>query len=161
VLIFDQFEQWPQATDSTTSGPLTKALRQCDGVRVQALLMVRDDYWLPLSRFMHDLEEPLEEGSNTALVDLFDLRHARKVLEEFERSSGRLPENLGHCSAEPNAFLDLAMAALSEGGKIIPVRLSMFVEMLKEKHWTPTMLREMGGLEGVGVAFLEEMLGAD
>ena len=28
------------------------ALRQCDGERLQALLMVRDDFWMALTRFM-------------------------------------------------------------------------------------------------------------
>ena len=38
----------------------------------------------------------------------------------------------------------------------MPVRLALFAEMVKGRPWTPAALREVGGAEGVGVAFLEE-----
>ena len=60
-------------------------MRQCDGDRVQCLVMVRDDFWVSLSRFMGDLRIEILEGQNAALVDLFDLINARKVLIEFGR----------------------------------------------------------------------------
>jgi hypothetical protein len=41
--------------------------------------VVRDDFWMAATRFMHDLEIRLVEGHNSAAVDLFDLRHARHV----------------------------------------------------------------------------------
>ena len=41
--------------------------------------MVRDDFWLAVSRFLRDLETRLVEGQNSALVDLFDLDHARNT----------------------------------------------------------------------------------
>ena len=40
--------------------------------------------------------------------------------------------------------------------QVIPVRLSLFAEMVKRKPWTPVTLKEVGGPEGVGAAFLEE-----
>jgi serine/threonine protein kinase/formylglycine-generating enzyme required for sulfatase activity len=157
VLILDQFEQW--LASSSPSSSLTDALRQCDGVRVQALLLVRDDFWLPVSRFMHDLEVPLVEGTNIALVDLFDGMHARKVLAEFGRSFGRLPDDPEKYTEAQNAFLEQAVEGLAQGGKIIPVRLTLFAEMVKGKPWTADTLQELGGHEGVGVAFLDEALG--
>ena len=60
---------------------------------VQAVVMVRDDFWMAATRFMRDLEIRLLEGENSAAVDLFDLDHARKVLAAFGRAFGRLPEN--------------------------------------------------------------------
>ncbi len=74
---------------------LVQALRQCDGGRVQCIVMVRDDFWMAASRFMRELEVRLVEGSELAAVDLFDLDHARKVLAEFGRAFGKLPENSG------------------------------------------------------------------
>ena len=59
---------------------LVAALRQCDGEHVQAIVMVRDDFWMAATRFMRDLEIRLVEGENSAAVDLFDLLHARRVL---------------------------------------------------------------------------------
>src|SRR5262249_19725105 len=41
-------------------------------------------------------------------------------------------------------------------GKVISVRLALFAEMVKGKPWTPATLKEVGGMEGVGVTFLEE-----
>src|SRR5690606_16612370 len=40
---------------------------------------------------------------------------------------------------------------------IISVRLALFAEMAKSRDWTPATLAELGGAEGVGVTFLEEM----
>ena len=50
--MLDQFEQWLHARRSEENTELVQALRQCDGGRVQALVMVRDDFWLAVSRFM-------------------------------------------------------------------------------------------------------------
>jgi serine/threonine protein kinase/formylglycine-generating enzyme required for sulfatase activity len=159
VLVIDQFEQWLQANQLAGEPELVSALRQCDGSRVQALLLVRDDFWLPLTRFMHQLEVPLVEGRNIELVDLFDLPHARKVLAAFGAAFGRVPGNLMKCTAEQNAFLDQAIAGLAEDGKIIPVRLALFAEMVKDRDWTQEAFRDAGDAEGIGVAFLEQLFG--
>ena len=57
--------------------------------------MVRDDFWVALSRFMGDLRIEILEGRNAALVDLFDLIHARGVLTAFGQAYGRLPASDG------------------------------------------------------------------
>jgi serine/threonine protein kinase/formylglycine-generating enzyme required for sulfatase activity len=154
VIVLDQFEQWLHARKDYEAAELMRALRQCDGRRVSCLLLVRDDYWLAVSRLVQALEVRLVEGENTRLVDLFDLRHARKVLTLFGTAYGALPES-GR-SKEQEAFLDQAVAGLAEEGKVISVRLALFAEMVKGKPWTPTTLKEVGGAEGVGVTFLEE-----
>jgi eukaryotic-like serine/threonine-protein kinase len=77
VLIFlDQFEQWLHA-DYAVEGELAQALRQCDGVNVQCLVLIRDDFAMSAARLMHALEIRLVESHNFATVDLFDLVHAR------------------------------------------------------------------------------------
>src|SRR5262249_18062242 len=80
LLVLDQFEQWLHAKRSEENTELVQALRQCEGERLQAIVMVRDDFWLAVSRFMLALEILVVEGENSGLVDLFDLRHAKKVL---------------------------------------------------------------------------------
>jgi formylglycine-generating enzyme required for sulfatase activity len=157
LLVLDQFEQWLHARTEDEGGELARALRQCDGERVQCLLLVRADFWVALSRFMGDLHIDLVQGRNTALVDLFDPTHARAVLAAFGRAFGRLPPEP---TREQAAFLDQAVAGLSEGGRVIPVRLALFAEMVKCRSWTPATLKDLGGIEGVGVAFLEDALGA-
>src|SRR6202035_4737703 len=90
LLVLDQFEQCLHAQHGDQAAALVQALRQCDGEHVQALVLVRDDFWMDTTRFMRDLEVPLVEGHNSAAVDLFDLRHARKVLTAFGRAFGAL-----------------------------------------------------------------------
>ena len=156
LLVLDQFEQWLHARRNEDNAELVQALRQCDGGRVQCVVMVRDDFWLVVSRFMKAMEIEILEGRNSALVDLFDAIHARKVLAAFGRAYGRLPDNLGQCSKEQDAFLDHAVAGLAQEGRVISVRLALFAEMVKGKQWTPATLKDVGGTEGVGVTFLEE-----
>ena len=160
LLVLDQFEQWLFARRGEEDTELVAALRQCDGEHVQAIVLVRDDFWMAATRFMSDLEIRPVEGENSAAVDLFDLRHARKVLAAFGRAYGVLPERAGDLTPEQQAFLDQAVAGLAQDGKVISVRLALFAEMVKGKPWTPATLREVGGTEGVGVTFLEETFGS-
>jgi eukaryotic-like serine/threonine-protein kinase len=160
LLVLDQFEQWLHAKRGQENTELVAALRQCDGEHVQAIVMVRDDFWLAASRFMADLEVDLVPDRNIALVDLFDPRHAKKVLTLFGQAYGTLPEKTSDLSREEQSFLDLAIEELIEAGKIVSVRLALFAEMVKAKVWSPTTLREIGGTEGVGVTFLEETFGS-
>jgi eukaryotic-like serine/threonine-protein kinase len=160
LLVLDQFEQWLHARRSEENTELIAALRHCDGEHVQAIVLVRDDFWLAASRFMRDLEIRLVEGENSALVDLFDPRHARKVLMAFGRAYGALPENVGDLSGDQESFLDQSICGLAQDGKIISVRLSLFAEMVKGKPWTVATLKEVGGAEGIGLTFLEETFSA-
>lgn len=160
VIILDQFEQWLHANRDGFSSGLVEALRHCDGRRLQCILMVRDDFWLAISRFMRELEIGLLEGQNSALVDLFDLRHARKVLTAFGCAFGALPENLNEFSKDQESFLKQAVAGLAQEGKVVCVRLALFAEMMKGKPWTPAALRAVGGTAGIGAAFLEETFSA-
>src|SRR5262249_50305702 len=48
ILVVDQFEQWLHGQHNQENSELTHALRQCDGERVQCLVIVRDDFWMAL-----------------------------------------------------------------------------------------------------------------
>jgi eukaryotic-like serine/threonine-protein kinase len=169
LIVLDQFEQWLHAHPDPQASELARALRQCDGAHVQCLVMVRDDFWLAASRFMQALEVPLLEGVNSALVDLFDTLHARHVLALFGRAYGRLPDDCG-AGVSPavdeqagrlhHNFLDAAVSELAENGKVVSVRLALFAEMVKGKSWTPATLKQIGGISGVGVTFLDETFSA-
>jgi len=160
LLVLDQFEQWLFAKRGEQVPELVAALRQCDGEHLQAVVMVRDDFWMAATRFMRELEIRLVEGENSAAVDLFDLLHARRVLAAFGRAYGTLPEQASAISHDQQAFLDQSVAELAQDGKVIPVRLALFAEMVKGKPWAPATLHEVGGTEGVGLAFLEETFSA-
>ncbi len=157
LIVLDQFEQWLHAKRGQQNTELARALQQCDGERVQAVVTVRDDFWLAISRFMRELNIELRQGENSTLVDLFDPIHARSVLSAFGVAFGRLTDI--H-TAEQELFLDQAVQGLAQDGKVISVRLSLFAEMVKGKPWTPATLKAVGGAEGIGVTFLEETFSA-
>lgn len=160
LMVIDQFEQWLQSHGRDCGGDLASALRQCDGTHVQCFVMVRDDYWVTVNRFMFDIDVRLVERANSAMIDLFDSDHATKVLAQFGRAYGRLPDDPGAVSREQTQFLLEAIEDLAVDGKVVPVRLALFAEMMKAKPWQPAVLRKLGGAAGVGVAFLEETFGA-
>ncbi len=156
LLVLDQFEQWLFARRGEQEAELIAAMRQCDGEHLQALCLVRDDFWMAATRVMRDLEVDLVPDRNVAVVDLFDPKHARKVLSAYGRAFEALPPRAGDLSQEQGAFLDRAVAGLAQDGRVVPVRLALFAEMIKGKPWTPATLHEVGGMDGVGVTFLEE-----
>jgi hypothetical protein len=160
LVVIDQFEQWLHGRGEADRRLLVEALRHCDGARLQCLLLVRDDFWLALSRFMTELEIDLVQRHNAALVDLFDPAHARKVLAEFGRAFGHLPGDLSRLTSAQETFLERAIEGLTHEDKVVPVRLALFAEMVKGKPWNPATLRDVGGAAGVGVTFLEETFSA-
>jgi serine/threonine protein kinase/formylglycine-generating enzyme required for sulfatase activity len=157
VIVMDQFEQWLHARRGEQETELVNALRQCDGANLQAVVMVRDDFSMAASRFMRALESPILEGHNFATVDLFDLNHAVKVLTQFGQAFGRLSDQPGNLSDAEQAFIRSAATGLAQDGKVVSVRLALFAEMVKHKPWVPSTLDEVGGTEGIGVTFLEEI----
>lgn len=158
VVVLDQFEQWLLHNEDMERSGLLQALRQADGLHMQVVLMVRDDFMLGVNRLMGLLEIPIVEGRNFSLVDLFDREHSIKVLRSFGRSMGRLP--LEELQPGQKEFIEKAVAGLAVEGRGVPVRLSMFSEMMKTRDWSLSSLESLGGLEGLGVQFFEETFGA-
>jgi serine/threonine protein kinase/formylglycine-generating enzyme required for sulfatase activity len=160
LIVLDQFEQWLQAKGGQEDTELVQALRQCDGGHVQCVVMARDDFWMAATRFMDALEVRLIQGGNTAAADLFDSRHAKKVLTALGRAFKALPERDRELTKDHKAFLEQAVAGLTQEGKVISVHLALLAETLKGRPWTPATVRQVGGMTGVGVTFLEETFAA-
>ncbi len=160
LIVLDQFEQWLHSNQDVENTELVQSLRQCDGGRVQCMVMVRDDFWMGVIRFMRALEVRLVDGENTAAIDLFPTRHAQRVLAALGRAFGALPEGVASVGKEQTEFLRQAVSELAQDGKVICVRLALFAEMMKAKSWTLATLKEVGGTKGVGEAFLEETFSA-
>jgi eukaryotic-like serine/threonine-protein kinase len=159
LIVVDQFEQWLQANDITENTELVRALRQCDGARVHALLIVRDDFWMSVTRFFRMLDVRLSEDANCTAVELFDLHHAEVVLAAFGRAFGILPRAPGQPIKDQQAFITESISELSQKGQVIPVHLSVFAEMVKGQAWTPVTLHDVGGSRGLGVKFLDKAFG--
>ncbi len=159
LIVLDQFEQWLHAHRDKENTELAQALRQCDGASVQSVVLVRDDFWMAITWLMRELEIPLVEGQNSIAVDLFPLRHSRKVLAAYGKAFGALPDS-AELEPEHRQFLTESVRLLAQDDKVICVRLALFAEMMKGRPWTPSSLRELGGFEGVGATFLEETFSA-
>jgi serine/threonine protein kinase/formylglycine-generating enzyme required for sulfatase activity len=157
LLVIDQFEQWLFERRDAADTKLRDALRQCDGEHTQAIVLVRDDFWMAATRFMKALEVDLFPDRNVAAVDLFDPRHARKVLKDFGRAYGALPSTTKDLTRDQEVFLEQAVSGLSQAGKVVPVRLALFADMIKGKPWTPETFKAVGGAEGIGKTFLKEI----
>ncbi|MFM8475604.1 MAG: SUMF1/EgtB/PvdO family nonheme iron enzyme [Planctomycetaceae bacterium] len=156
LIVLDQFEQWLHANPVSIDEPLVRALRQCDGGQLQAVLMIRDDFFVSVSRLMQTLDLRILQGSNCAMVDLFDTSHAEAVLIKLGAAYGKLPTNTAELGHDQQQFIHSAVQELSESKKVISVRLTLFAQMVRSELWTPHTLAEIGGAGGVGVAFLEE-----
>lgn len=156
LIVIDQFEQWLHSNQDQEHSDLIRALRQCDGQRVQCIVLVRDDFWLALNRFMESVEAPLVVGENVTMVDLFDLPHAAEVLTKFGRAFGRIPKDTTSISPATQEFIRQSIDYVAHDGKVFPVHLSLFGEMVKSRDWVPETLRELGGAVGMGLQFLRE-----
>lgn len=156
LIIIDQFEQWLHGNPDPMETELLRAVRQCDSNRVQCLLLIRDDFWLALSRFMKAAESLLLLGRNAMMVDLFDPRHAQKVLTEFGRGYGALPAKPAQLSRDQEQFIEGAIQSLVVQNRIIPVQLALFAEMVKSRDWSLATLERLGGSIGIGSQFLSE-----
>ena len=155
VLVIDQFEQWLNHHREDETTELHDALRQCDGEHIQAILLVRDDFMLGLTQFMDQIEEFLLQNQNFATVEPFGVLHAKKVLSAFGRAYGAIGDSPTH---DQEAFLSEAVGELASAGRLAPVQLAVLSEMIKDKPWTIATLKNLGGIEGLGVAFLEDRL---
>ena len=162
LIVLDQFERWLHANndpDKLPSLELIETLRQCDGQHVQCLVIVRDDFWLPATRFMRELGTRLIDGDNSIGVERFATSHARQVLKAFGRAFGALPHDEAKTSPEQNQFVDAAVRGLAEEGQVLPARLALFAETMKGRPWIPATIDQLVGAEEVGVSFLETTLG--
>ena len=149
LLVLDQFEQWLHAKRGEENTELVAALRHCDGEHVQAVVLVRDDFWLAASRFMRDLEIRLLEGENSGARRSLRSPPCQESADGIRAGlRGVAREASAISAAIKNAFLDQSISGLAQDGKVISVRLALFAEMMKGKPWTPATLREVGGTEG-------------
>ncbi|RLS34681.1 MAG: serine/threonine protein kinase [Planctomycetota bacterium] len=156
LIVLDQFEQWLHSRQDHSSSELVRALRQCDGAHLQCVISARDDFWMAITHFMEDLDVSLIPNNNISAIDLFGMRHARKVLTAMGRAYGALPPGHEKLDQLQTMFIEQATNDLAQNQQVIPVHLALFAEMVKDKRWTPSTLQELGGAKGVGVTFLEE-----
>lgn len=157
LIVLDQFEQWLHSRDDYDQETLTAAIREADGRNVLFLVLVRDDFWMSVSRLLNTVGASLREGENSTAIDLFSRKHATKVLELFGRAYGALPANDEPLTTENLEFLQEAVNQLVENGFVLPIRLSMFAFAFRTREWSPATLRQAGGAKGVFVNYFDDV----
>ncbi|MCR9293773.1 MAG: protein kinase [bacterium] len=158
VVVVDQFEQWLHIRHTLKQDPLVDALAHCDGDNLQCLLVVRDDFFASAHAFFQELGVLLREGTNYALVAPLSKDQARRVLQLLGQGYGSLDSSL---SPENEKFLDAAVDLLAQDGYVNKLQLAWLAEMFKARRWTPDSLEQLGGIEGIGVAYLHEVINSD
>ena len=156
VLILDQFEQYLANTPLNLQHELVQSLRQCDGKRLKAILLVRDEFWNSISHFMHLMESSLADLSNALSLPLLNQRHAERVLEAIGRAYENLPSLPDPISERQQAFIEQSVQLLSNEGLVICVRLAMFAELMRSREWDPKTLISIGGVDGAAIKYLKE-----
>ncbi|TWU16727.1 bifunctional serine/threonine-protein kinase/formylglycine-generating enzyme family protein [Allorhodopirellula heiligendammensis] len=155
VVILDQFEQWLHAHPIMDDAELINAIRQCDGIHLQCIVLIRDDFWMAATRFFHELDIRLIQDVNSTAVERFDLRHARFVFSEFGRAYGCLPDQPTPLEPEQREFVHALVDSVAEDGKVISIHLVVLAQMLRGRDWNRKSLASIVGAEGIDVNFLD------
>ncbi len=155
LLILDQFEQLLVAWNGDRDAEWVSALQCCDGERVQALLLMRDEYLPATISLLEELgrDFKFDTDRNARRYDAFTRGHAREILVAYGRGSKQIQANP---SPEQERFLKAALEGLQSYGRYLPVRLALFAQVFQERSWTRKELELVGGVEGIVVRFLEE-----
>ena len=160
LIVLDQFEQWLTAHSEEPDAELARALRRCNGSRVQCLLIVRNDFGNSVGQFMRQLGTPERDVQNRAAVELFDRPHARRVLAMFGQAWNRLSVNPEEWTRGQKRFIEQSVDTLAVDGRVAPIQISLLAELLRDADsWDSATLKGVGGAVGMGVMFLEKTFG--
>jgi serine/threonine protein kinase len=157
VLLFDQFDNWAGSASVRQLRQLAAALRHCDGESLQALLIVRDDFWTAATEFMRLVECGVEQWKNARSIELLDRHHARRLLEAAGRGFGSLPPNPEALNSEQASFINKAIDEMSVKGRVLPIQLAMFAKIAKLQSWRPETLSQVGGVQGAYIVYFQDL----
>ncbi len=156
LFLFDQFEQYLINTHIDLEHVMVQAIRQCDGERLQAMILVRDEFWSEISQFMQMMELSLSDGVNASSHPLMNKVHARRVLESFGRAYEMLPPFDSQLTASQKTFIDAAIDGLAQDETVLCVRIAMFAELMKNYAWDIQTISAFGGVEVAVSRFLTD-----
>ncbi|MFN7875818.1 MAG: protein kinase domain-containing protein [Pirellula sp.] len=156
VLVLDHFERSLASQRVDLEHEMVRVLRQCDGSFLQAIVLVRDEFWSEISQFMQLLDSSLADGENAMSYPPMLSGQARKVLEAFGRAHGVLPPYGVELTPSQVDFCKAAIAGLSQGGTVLPVRIALLAELMRGHAWEASTIAELGGIDGAIVRFLAD-----
>ncbi|MCA9215995.1 MAG: protein kinase, partial [Planctomycetales bacterium] len=154
LIVIDQLEQWLHNQPFQEDGELARALRQCDGKWLQCVVLIRADFWMPLSRLMRHIDVTTQEHGNARVVDLFSEKHAQRVLAMIGHAFGQFPLRLDN--VEHLKFVETAIQKVEEDGRVSPFRIVVLAELLRNKPWTQETLASFDDLESLLLSFFDD-----
>ncbi|MEM9588795.1 MAG: AAA family ATPase, partial [Planctomycetota bacterium] len=151
VIVLDQFEQVLNWSSEEHREQVAFAMRQADGARLRFVLVVRDEFWSAISRWMRDLDVPLRDGRNAMGLERFSREHAAKVLRTWADASGKIDVD--------DEFIGSAIELVAVGERVIPVRLALLATVLGDADWTHARLQEFSSRGSLSGYYLDSVLG--
>jgi hypothetical protein len=153
LVVIDQLERWlVDRGQSPEAGALGRALRQCDGRRLQCILVVRDDFREPARRLLRDADALA--GAVDWKVEPMTVAHAYKVLVRIGQAFRCLPEDEVAINTEQRMMLATLVGELADGGAVCPLRLAQFAALIRELPWTPATISQLGTVGGIVGGFV-------
>ncbi|MCU0721272.1 MAG: serine/threonine-protein kinase [Pirellula sp.] len=156
VLVLDHFERSLASQRVDLEHEMVRVLRQCDGSFLQAIVLVRDEFWSEISQFMQLLDSSLSDGENAMSYPPMLSGQAQKVLEAFGRAHGMLPPYGIELTPSQADFCRTAITGLSQSGTVLPVRIALLAELMRGHAWEAKTIEELGGIDGAIVRFLAD-----
>ena len=117
-------------------------------------MLVRDDFWMSATQFMAKLDLKVQDGVNALGIPLFDRKHARRVLTAYGIANEAFD---GEITPKQKIFVASAVDEISDHGRVIPIHLALFSQMMDSDSWDEEQLKKMGGWKGLGVHFLNSI----
>lgn len=162
LIVLDQFEQWLHGKKSENR-ELADALLECDGINVQVLLLVREDFFTETRGFIRGLGldwetevcdeycDPLGKTDAQLILAKLGAGYNRSGFDKLQHGLSIVPEN------DPRRlFLVKAVQGLSAGKDyILPVHLSTLAWLMRERDWHVENLPL--DLRAVGADYLREI----
>lgn len=106
IIVIDQFEQWLHNNGADSQNELVQGFMNCDGNRLQALTIVRDDFMLAIHRFFYQLKLlPPRDGNNAQKLDSFDFNYIKNNFIAFSQFHGLSISDTG-------SFIDLDLQGI-------------------------------------------------
>ena len=150
LLVIDQFEQWLLRYGRDQQSELLSALQLCNGSRVQALLIFREEFLSLAWELLGRCGEQLRDGENTfRLAPLQNSQTAALLLEHILAKSAQLP----------GSFTPAAQTALSKhierilstipGNQILPVQIVLLARYVLKHFAAPEKLAAVACFEDV------------
>ena len=131
IIAIDQFEQILAWDDPAHREQVVFALRQADGLGLQVILVIRDEFWSATSQLMRDLDSALRDERNAMGLERFSVAHAAHVLRTWS-------EQAPHRSVVDDSFVDRSVELLQDHDRVIPVRLALLASVLGDAPVGPS-----------------------